>query len=96
LFTDHVVTYYNENLLLANPVTFLIFLLSAVAIFKPSQNLLQKIKRLWYFLAATSIVLLLLKIFPGFNQDNLMIISILLPMNLAFAFVFYKKDLLKT
>jgi len=95
-FTDHLVTYHNENLLLANPATFIIFVLSVIAIFKPSFKVVQNIKWLWYFLAATTILLLILKIIPGFNQDNLMIISLLLPMNFAFAFAFYKKDLFKS
>jgi len=99
LFTDHVVTYYNENLLLANPLTFLIFFLTIFMLFKPTLNGINTIKWLWYILAASTILSLLLKLFPGFNQDNLMILSILLPVNLSFAFAFYKislnRDILK-
>lgn len=95
-FTDHIVTYYNENIFLANPLTFIIFFLSAFALFKPSKKIIGMIKWLWYFLAASSLLLLILKIFPAFNQDNFMIISLLLPVNCGFAFAFYKKDLSKS
>lgn len=96
MFTDHVVTYHNENLFLANPVTFLIFFLSVFILFRQSTRIISLIKWCWYFLAASSILLLLLKIFPAFDQDNLMIFSLLLPVNLGFACAFYLKDLSKS
>jgi hypothetical protein len=91
-FTDHVVTYHNENLLLASPLTFFVFILSVILIFKPSQKVFEKTKWLCYALAVLSVLLVFLKIFPVFDQDNWMIISVLLPVNLACAFSFYKKD----
>lgn len=93
LFTDHVVTYGNENRLLASPLTFIVFFMSLYAVFKPSINLIKKIKWLWFIIAGLSLLLLVLKIFPSFDQDNLMIISILLPVNCCFAYAFYKKSL---
>jgi hypothetical protein len=90
LFTDHTVTHGNENIFLANPLSFLIFLISIAAVINPSAGKYRIIEKSWFALALMSIVLLLLKIFPMFDQDNLMIISVLLPVNLGFAYAWYK------
>lgn len=91
IFTDHLVTYHNENLFLANPITFLIFIVSLYSFFKPSKNLTRIIRKSWISLAILSFVLLILKSFPAFDQDNLMIISLLLPINIGFAIAWLQK-----
>lgn len=92
LFTDHLVTQRNENLFLANPITFLVFGVALFALFKPSEKWEQIIKKSWIVLAILSIVLVFLKIFPMFDQDNLMIISLLLPINIGFAIAWIRKE----
>jgi Domain of unknown function (DUF4105) len=89
LFTDHFVTYGNENLFLANPLTFIVFFLSVVLLFKNSKKNWGYLKIVWMVLAASSIILLLLKILPVFDQDNIMIFFILLPVNIGFAMGHY-------
>jgi len=84
-FTDHVVTYHNENLLLANPFTFLLILLGIGIIVNNSFSLKWS-QILWYFLCGLTIILLILKIFPVFDQQNWLSISMIIPLNLAMAF----------
>ncbi|MCB0282999.1 MAG: DUF4105 domain-containing protein [Calditrichaeota bacterium] len=85
MFTDHLVTQGNENLLLANPVTLVVFFLTIASVFSRSKKLQRGIYYLWLGLAITSILAILLKIIPVFDQDNYMIIAVLLPVNAAFA-----------
>ena len=84
-FTDHIVTYHNENLLLANPFTFL-FIPFGVGIILNNAFSLKWVPTLWYFLCGLNIILLILKIFPVFDQQNWLSISLILPLNLAMAF----------
>ena len=88
-FTDHIVTYHNENLLLANPFTFL-FILFGVGIILNNAFSLKWLPTLWYFLCGLNIILLILKIFPVFDQQNWLSISLILPLNLAMVFSWNK------
>ena len=81
-FTDHIVTYHNENLLLANPFTFLLLPLGIGMLLK-NTFCLKWIPTLWYFLLGLNIILLILKLFPAFDQQNMLSISLILPLNLA-------------
>jgi hypothetical protein len=95
LFTDHTVTFGNENLFLANPLALLIFFISTLLFFKKSEKLWRYLKTLWMILAASSILLLILKLLPLFDQDNIMALFILLPLNVGFAvgnFLYSKKE----
>ena len=79
LFTDHVVTYHNENILLANPITLLLIPLGLGLYYE------KVFARKWlpltvYFLWLLGGGLLLLKIFPAFDQFNWLSISIILPI----------------
>jgi hypothetical protein len=47
---------------------------------------LKWVPTLWYFLCGLNIILLILKIFPVFDQQNWLSISLILPLNLAMAF----------
>jgi hypothetical protein len=88
-FTDHIVTYHNENLLLANPFTFLLIPLGIGMIFKNTFSL-KWLPTLWYFLVGLNIIMLLLKLFPAFDQQNWLSISLILPLNLAMAYGWMK------
>jgi hypothetical protein len=85
LFTDHTVTYANENLALANPLTFLALplgILTAIGI-KRDDKLTAW---LWFVLAGISILYIILKPFPFLLQNNWQIIALILPILAALVF----------
>jgi hypothetical protein len=86
--TDHSVTYYNENLFLANPLT---ILLIPLGIMYGYQNRLGEkwLPLLWYAHAFLGILLLVLKILPAFDQDNGLFIISILPVTMAFCGCFF-------
>ncbi|MEW5816852.1 MAG: DUF4105 domain-containing protein [Spirochaetota bacterium] len=84
LFTDHDVTYGNQNLFLANPAVLSVLpwgivLILGKALSRPALFLT------WTALAAVGLLSLLLKLLPGFNQQNWISVSAILPVTLAFA-----------
>ena len=84
-FTDHLVTHGNENLFIANPLQLLIFFFTFILLFKKSAILIKWRGYLWMVLGVFTILLLMLKILPAFDQDNYMILAVLLPVNICFA-----------
>jgi len=78
-FTDHTVTYYNENIYLANPLT-LLLVLSGIGIIRPGQTKRKFTPNLCIVLALLGVLLLFLKIFPAFDQDNWDILCLVLPV----------------
>jgi len=88
-FTDHIVTYHNENLLLANPFTFLLIPLGVGMVLK-NTFCLKWVPTLWYFLVGLNLILLVLKLFPAFDQHNWLSISLVLPLNIAMAYGWMK------
>jgi hypothetical protein len=87
-FTDHIVTYHNENLLLANPFTLFALPIGISLILKRDFGL-KWADKLSYLLAALGILLLLLKILPSFDQDNRLAISLILPILITGAVSWY-------
>ncbi|MCG8553752.1 MAG: DUF4105 domain-containing protein [Proteobacteria bacterium] len=86
--TEHTVTYYNENLLLANPLTLLAVPLGIGLWVRPERSL-RRLRRLWGMLALLSILGLLLKALPSFDQDNWLVVALVLPTNLGLGLAFY-------
>ncbi len=84
LFTEHTVTHANENNLLANPLTFLAAPLG-VGLFWGSARARRWLGWSWKALAATSLLLVLLKLLPSFDQANADPIAFFLPLNLGMA-----------
>ncbi len=87
-FTDHTVTYNNENLLLSNPLTFLYLPLGIFLI------LGKKFSHRWlsilsYLLAGSGLLLLILKILPAFDQRNELSIALILPVSIGMAVSWY-------
>jgi hypothetical protein len=85
-FTDHTVTYRNENLLQAHP------LLLALAVFGPAVLLArgwaERIGvRLSWIVAGLSVLGLVMQILHGLDQVNGEIIALFLPVHLAVAYV---------
>lgn len=83
-FTEHTVTYRNENLLLSNPLTFLL-LPAGIAMVFGSRRATDFARAISYLLALSSLLLLALKLLPSFDQDVSLPMSVLLPANLGFA-----------
>lgn len=84
-FTDHIVTYHNENLLLANPFTLLLVPLGVGMMLQNALSL-KWMRRLWFFIGGLNVILFILKIFPEFNQYNWLSISLIVPLNLSMVF----------
>ncbi len=80
--TDHTVTYYNENLLLANPLTFALFIF-AIGYLRHGRRSTRWFPWLIYLQSLMTLSALLLKVLPEFDQFNWLTISILLPPNLT-------------
>jgi hypothetical protein len=84
LFTKWDVTHYNENLFLANPITFLAFPLgfwTAVG----SQKAQRLLGTVWLVLGTSTVLLLVLKLLPSFDQDTHLPMALLVPLNLGCA-----------
>lgn len=88
LFTNHTVTFYNENLFLANPLTFAVVFF-AVGYIRDSKICETWLKFIWYIHALLLCLLLILKISPSFNQDNLLAIVTIGPITFTFALCHY-------
>ncbi|HEX8701084.1 MAG TPA: DUF4105 domain-containing protein [Myxococcaceae bacterium] len=91
--TDHTVTFRNENLFLANPLTLLALPLGLMLTLgsKWARSMLRFI---WLVLAASGVFGVLLKVIPLFDQDNWRLIALILPISLGFAGAFHLERLL--
>jgi hypothetical protein len=69
-FTDHSVTYGNENLFLANPLTLALVPVGLAAAFGRGKTGRRLLQLLWLILSAVALVYLLLKPFAFFGQSN--------------------------
>lgn len=87
LFTDHTVTYRNENLFLANPLTVLAIPLG-IQLMLGSRKAPERMRRLWWVLAGLGVLGLVLKVLPPFDQDNWRLIALILPISLGMAGAF--------
>lgn len=82
--TNHTVTFRNENLFLANPLTFAALPLG-IAWAVGSTRAGRWLARLWYVLSALGLLGVALKVLPVFNQDNWRIVGLILPVSLGLA-----------
>jgi len=80
--TEHAITYYNLNGLVANPLTFFALPLG-VGIMFGSQRALKWMRWCWVILAATSVIAL--AILPFVVQDTSIPTAMILPVNFLFA-----------
>lgn len=81
--TEHAVTYGNENMWHANPMTTAMLPLG-IAIAAGSARASSWAWRLTQAIAVLSILGLLSKALPMFNQDNWVVMTLILPTNLGF------------
>ncbi|MCY1021867.1 DUF4105 domain-containing protein [Pyxidicoccus sp. MSG2] len=87
LVTDHTVTYRNENLFLANPLT-LLALPFGVALMWNSAKARARLSKVWLVLAASGVLGVVLKVLPPFDQDNWRLIALILPISVGMAGAF--------
>jgi hypothetical protein len=88
LFTNHTVAHRNENLFFINPVTFALLPLGAMLMFGSSRAK-RGLRWTCTVLAALSVLGVMVKVLPPFNQDNWNIIAIAAPVNVALAALFW-------
>jgi hypothetical protein len=84
LFTQWDVTHYNENLLLANPLTFAALPLG-LFVAGGSKRALRWVGTIWIALGASTVLLMLLKVLPAFDQDTSLPMTLLAPINIGCA-----------
>jgi hypothetical protein len=84
-FTDHTVTYGNENLFLTNPLALAAIPLGIVAAFGRSKKARRLLQLFWFLPAGSACVYLLLRIFPFFDQQNGPALATILPVLFAFS-----------
>ena len=82
--TDHTVSYRNENILLANPLTLLVVPLGLMFAWG-SARARSWLRTLWLAMAGLGMLGLVLKVLPVFNQDNWRLIALILPISVGFA-----------
>jgi hypothetical protein len=88
MVTEHVVTYRNESLFVANPLTFAAGICSFMVL-SGSRRGIEWSRWLWLGLAGISVLGLVVKVIPVFNQDTWPQMALLMPMNLGFAAGYY-------
>jgi hypothetical protein len=81
--TDHVMAYRNENLFQINPLALLLALVLPFAI--RSHRAGRAAEALALAVAGLSILGLVLKVLPGFDQANVQVIALALPAHLGVA-----------
>jgi len=92
-FTHHAVTFHNINLLLANPLT-LLFIPGGILIARHKVRWYKATTWLWYIHLAGLVIAILLKLLPGFNQENGLVLSLIAPLwaGMSAASFFFFKD----
>lgn len=88
LFTDHTVAHHNENLFLVNPITFALLPLGVMLIFN-SERARNGLFYTWAALAALSLLGVVVKVLPMFDQQNWNLIALFLPINVGYAALFW-------
>lgn len=84
VLTDHSVTHRNENLFLANPLTLALLPLGVMQAMG-SKRAPRLVGATWAALAALSLLGVVLKLLPGFDQANWNLIALFFPINVGFA-----------
>lgn len=88
-FTDHVVTYRNENVLQANPLSFFIMVLGPIALIgKPWARRYAA----WFalFVAGLSALGFIIQALPNLDQVNGDVIGLLMPIHSAIAYILWR------
>ena len=94
LFTNHIVTFYNENLFLANPLT-LLLVFSGIGLIRGKQAIHKYMPYLSLSLAVPPALLLCFKFFAPFDQDNWISIAVICPFLFSLAWNWCKNIFVK-
>jgi hypothetical protein len=87
-FTQHTVTFHNENLLLANPLT-LLFIPAGIMIARNSSRWLKLTAKLWYIHLFGLALAVMIRMAPGFYQENGLLLCLIAPLWMGMAFSVY-------
>lgn len=94
-FTDHLVAHHNENLFLMSPINLALIPLGVMlAAGKPSAK--PRLFQVWTLLAGLTLLGVLLKVLPAFDQANWNLIVLLGPVNVGGALLFWFEKRLTT
>lgn len=88
LFTNHTVAHRNENLFLVNPVT-LALLPLGVMLVAGSKRARNGLFWTWAALGGLTLLGVVLKVLPMFDQQNWNLIALFAPINVGFAALFW-------
>jgi len=83
-FTDHVMAYRNENLLQINPLALVLAVVLPFAL-RGASRAGRVAQLLAVVVAGCSLLGLVLKVLPGFDQVNVQVIALALPAHLGVA-----------
>jgi hypothetical protein len=87
-FTDHLVAHHNENLFLMSPINLALIPLGVLlALGKASAK--PRLFQVWALLGALTVLGVVLKLLPAFDQANWNLIALLGPVNLGGALLFW-------
>ena len=86
LFTDHSVTYYNENVLQAEPLQLILAVAAPMALLGAGRGR-KTAMRVAFVVAGLSVLGFLIQVLPGFDQVNGEIIALFMPVHIAIAYV---------
>ena len=87
-FTDHTITWWNENMLLWSPLTFLALPLS-LFLLRVRPWAVNILFWCWTIMSVTSVLAIALKVLPSFDQQNGFAIAMLLPVNFGMAYAMH-------
>lgn len=98
LFTNHIYSYQNENLLQANPISLVAAVMILAALTRRGSSGSGAIVRRWtsrlaWAVAGIALAGLVLKLLPSFSQVNWEIIALTLPAHLGVAFALRRRTL---
>jgi len=93
LGTEHTVTWRNENLFLANPLT-LLAVPFGIQLMWGSVKARARLRTLWVVLTGSGVLGVLLKVLPMFDQDTWRLVGLILPTSVGFAGAFLLERLL--
>lgn len=80
LFTEHTITYYNENLFFAGPWTLVLLPLGFAMMRREAPKAERRLARWWLVLAGIAGVGLALGALPALRQDTLLVTTLLVPV----------------
>ncbi|HEY0306190.1 MAG TPA: hypothetical protein VGC44_14550, partial [Longimicrobiales bacterium] len=85
-FTDHAVTYYNENILQANPLMLVLAVAAPMALLGSGRGR-KTAARVALCIGGSSVLGFMLQALPQLNQVNGEIIALFLPVHVAIAYI---------